>query len=213
MAAFDAAARTGRNLLEGEIAPDRPVLFWGGTISAPIDWPCTLEALARLLPRYPTLLLAVVGTGPDEQAMRAAVAARGLGENVRFFGFQPYEAYVATLFRSDITNHAMRADSGVAFPNRPFDFMASGKPIVNSVVGEFGDLVDREGIGLNYPPESAEKMAEVCVRLLNDKDLRREMGRRGRWLAEERFERSIKYERYIKLCEVLAAKPRRRPTG
>ena len=213
VAAFDAAARAGRNLLEGERGPDRPVLFWGGTISAPTDWPCTLEALARLLSRYPTLLLAVVGTGPDEPAMRAAVAERGLGEHVRFFGFQPYEAYVATLLRSDVAIHAMRADSEVAFPNRPFDFMASGKPIVNSVVGEFGDLVEREGIGLNYPAESAERMAEAFARLLDNKDLCRDLGRRGRRLAEERFERSIEYERYIKLCEVLAAKPRRRPTG
>jgi len=202
--AFDRAAGSGTSLVDAE--GDRPAraLFWGGTISSATDWPRVVDAVARLVPRHPSIMLIVLGTGPDAAAMQQRARAGGLGEHVRFLGFQPYEAYVSTLCRADITIHALHPTSAAAFPNRAFDYLAAGKPIVNSVGGEFGKLVETEGIGLNVPAGSAEAMADAFARLLDDADLRREMGRRARRLAEQRFDRRLAYEPYIRLCRHLA---------
>ncbi|MGB2998430.1 MAG: glycosyltransferase family 4 protein [Phycisphaerae bacterium] len=205
VAAFDEAARRGRNLLADEVEPHRPVLFWGGTIASGTDWPGVIDAVARLVPQYPGLLLAVMGTGPDVEAMQQRARDRGIQEHVRLLGFQPYEVYVPTLCHADVTVNALHVKTASAFPNRAFGYMAAGKPIVNSVEGEVADLIETEGIGLNYPAGSAEAMADAFARLLADASLRREMGQRARRLAEDRFDRQVEYERYIRLCETLAA--------
>ena len=205
VAVFDEAARRGRNLLADEVESDRPVLFWGGTIASGTDWPGVLDAVSRLAKDFPSCVLAVLGTGPDEEAMRQGARRRGIEAHVRFFGFQPYEACAATLLAADVAINAWTSGSTVAFPNRAFDFLAAGRPIVNSLGGEFGKLVENEGIGLNYPTGSVEAMTDAFARLLADADLRQGMGRRARRLAEERFGRHIEYERYIRLCETLVA--------
>jgi len=204
--AFDEAAGRGENLLADEVREGRPILFWGGTIASGTDWSGAIDAVARLIPAHPSVLLAVLGTGSDAAAMQQNVRTRGLQEYVRFLGFRPYEVCAALLRQSAVALNAWVPQTAVAFPNRLFDFMAAGVPAVNSLAGEVARLVEAERIGLNYPAGSAEAMADAFARLLIAPDLRRDMGRRARRLAEERFDRKVEYARYLGLCETLASR-------
>ena len=203
--AFDRAAGSGTSLLDAD--GDRPerALFWGGTISSAADWPTVVDAMAVLVGEGLPCRLVVLGTGPDEEAMRGRCRRRGVENHVHFFGFQPYGTYAATLAASDVALNAWHPGTEVAFPNRAFEFMAAGVALVNTLGGEFGELVASQGIGLNCPAGSVAGMADAVRLLLGDGDLRGRMGRNARRLAEERFDRKHEYEGYLRLCETLAA--------
>ncbi len=203
--AFDRAAESGENLLAAHTGDLGHVLFWGGTISRGSDWRSVVEAVRLLNDEKMPVTLAILGTGPDEAAMRHRCRQRGIEHCVRFFGWQPHDAYAATLRRSTVALNTWAPGSTVAFPNRAFDYMAAGVPIVNSLTGEFADLVDAERIGLNCMAGSADGLAEAIRRLLADDDLPNRMGCSACRLAAERFDRKIEYQRYLDLCEALAA--------
>ncbi|MFQ6075557.1 MAG: glycogen synthase [Candidatus Bathyarchaeia archaeon] len=69
--------------------------------------------------------------------------------------------------------------------------MACGRPVVSTRVGGIKDVVVDGETGLLIPPQSPKRLAEALNRLLSDRELAEEMGRRGR----ERVERFFGWER------------------
>jgi glycosyltransferase involved in cell wall biosynthesis len=65
--------------------------------------------------------------------------------------------------------------------------MASGRPVVASNVGGLADSVVNGETGFLVPPNDAEALAEKLRVLLDDADLRIEIGRRGRARVEDNF--------------------------
>lgn len=69
------------------------------------------------------------------------------------------------------------------FPMKVNDFMASGRAIVVTNVGDMGDVVREHGIGLVASPDP-EAVAQQAMRLLKDEALRRPIELRARQVAE-----------------------------
>jgi glycosyltransferase involved in cell wall biosynthesis len=72
------------------------------------------------------------------------------------------------------------------WPLKLNDYLAAGKPIVATRVGDMETLVEQNEVGLaaEVTPES---LAACTARLVMDSDLRAAMGQRSRALAEQRF--------------------------
>ena len=65
--------------------------------------------------------------------------------------------------------------------------MAAGKAVVASRVGGIPEAVVDQETGLLVPPADSGALAEAVRKLLQDPDLRRQMGERGRLRIEEQF--------------------------
>jgi glycosyltransferase involved in cell wall biosynthesis len=70
-------------------------------------------------------------------------------------------------------------------PNKMLDYLAAGRPIVASPVGDVKTIVEQFGVGVLA---SNEAFAEAIDRLLQDPGLRTEMGNAARRTAETEFE-------------------------
>ncbi|MBN1793654.1 MAG: glycosyltransferase family 4 protein [Candidatus Omnitrophica bacterium] len=70
-------------------------------------------------------------------------------------------------------------------PLKIVEYLASGKAIVASNVGEVRNMVG--GIGVLVPPGDSQALAQGIVQLLNDGQLRREMSCRARERAEHKY--------------------------
>lgn len=80
-------------------------------------------------------------------------------------------------------------DSGANRGRSPLkvkDYMAAGRPVVTTSVGEVAELVRRSGFGLVAPDEPAA-LAEQTLVMLRDPEQGQEMGRRARQAAEDNF--------------------------
>lgn len=81
------------------------------------------------------------------------------------------------------------ADSGAnrgRFPLKLNDYMALGKPVVATAVGDIPQLIEKGHFGLVAPAEP-EALAAQVVALLHNSHLRDEMGHRARLLTEQEF--------------------------
>lgn len=97
----------------------------------------------------------LVGSGPSKPSLEQRATNMGL-TNVRFLDPIPKSQIPSLLGAADIGLHVL-ADVplfryGVS-PNKVFDYLASGLPMVTNVPGEVGGLVEESGGGIGVQPD------------------------------------------------------------
>jgi glycosyltransferase involved in cell wall biosynthesis len=65
--------------------------------------------------------------------------------------------------------------------------MACGAPVIATTAGAFPEVIEDGISGLLVPPRDAPALARAIERVLDDGDLRRQLGQGGRRRIEERF--------------------------
>ncbi len=86
-------------------------------------------------------------------------------------------------------------------PNKFFDYIASGLPVVNNYPGWLADLIRTHHCGIAVPPESPQDLADALISLADNRALLQEMGRNARRLAEQEFDRNVLANRFIDFLE------------
>jgi glycosyltransferase involved in cell wall biosynthesis len=74
-------------------------------------------------------------------------------------------------------------------PNKMFDALAAGKPVLVNVPGYLGDTIEGNGCGRYCDPQDPTSLADALEQLAGDPELRESMGRNSRALAEREFDR------------------------
>jgi len=75
-------------------------------------------------------------------------------------------------------------------PNKMFDALAAGKPVLINVGGWLGETVERNECGLRVDPVRPETLAGALVKLADEPNLCKRMGANARALAEREFDRN-----------------------
>jgi len=65
--------------------------------------------------------------------------------------------------------------------------MAMGKPVISTKVGGIPEVVIDGITGILVPPENARDLGHAIMRLLNDAQLKKSLGREGRRRVERHF--------------------------
>ncbi len=121
--------------------------------------------------------LEIVGTGPEEHALRALAATLELDGLVKFSGALD-RATVARRYReADLFTLASVEE---AFGNAFAEALASGLPVVGSNAGGIPSLVQHGRNGLLVPSGDPVALAAAIRQLGENPTLRAEMGRRNR---------------------------------
>jgi glycosyltransferase involved in cell wall biosynthesis len=177
---YAAAIRKELDIPDGAFVIGNVANFW------PIkDHRTLLEAVARLHREVlekgkPYLLL--VGSGPDERAIREKAGELELLPYVRFAGsVADVERYYAAM---DVFALTSRAEG---FSNAILEAMASGLPCVVTDVGGNAEAVDDGVNGCVVAPGDAGALRDKLSVLLKDERLRAEMGAAGRRVAIAKF--------------------------
>jgi glycosyltransferase involved in cell wall biosynthesis len=90
-------------------------------------------------------------------------------------------------------------------PNKFFDYISAGLPVVNNYPGWLADMIGQHECGIAVPPENPAAFAEALIRLADDPDLRRRMGRNARRLAETEFNRLDLANRLVDFLESIVS--------
>ena len=86
-------------------------------------------------------------------------------------------------------------------PNKFFDYISSGLPILINYPGWLSDLVLKYDIGVNVPPNDSHLFAKSLITLLKSPENLKIMGKNARELAENKFSRRKLAERFIYIIE------------
>lgn len=74
-------------------------------------------------------------------------------------------------------------------PNKFFDYISAGVPVLINYPGWLADLVEEHRCGFAVPPGDHEAFAKALCQIADSRVLAEDMGRSGRRLAENRFSR------------------------
>lgn len=119
-------------------------------------------------------------------------------DNVRFTGTVPYERIQDYLSICDVlvSPHGRTADGREFFgsPTKLFEYMAMGKGIVASDLGQIGEVLEDGKTALLVRPGDVSALADGIVRLAGDAALRSALGRAARKTAlrEHTWERNVR---------------------
>ncbi len=143
-----------------------------------------LDIVMQSLQQLPDLWLMVIG--PKHPRVSKLAVSLGVADRLLQTGFVPDDVVAIYLACADVMVLPMAdrpADRG-RLPNKLLDYMAAGRPVVASPVGEVNKILSQHQIGLLA---ERDNFAEAIHTLLTDIELRDEMGRQARHVAETAF--------------------------
>ena len=75
-------------------------------------------------------------------------------------------------------------------PNKFFDYIASGLPVLNNYPGWLAEMITKAECGFAVPPDDPEAFADALEQAADDRNALKEKGRRALALARSRFNRT-----------------------
>ena len=86
-------------------------------------------------------------------------------------------------------------------PNKFFDYLSCGIPVLNNYPGWLADYVQENNCGMVVPPDNPVAFADTVMKMMGMRDELKEMGRNARQLAEQTFSRNILGEKFVRALE------------
>ncbi len=183
-----------RACLGTEPDESRPLrLIYAGAHGPANGLECVLTA-AELLRDQPGLHFVLVGDGPSKAQLQKQAASRQL-LNVEFLATVSKHALVSLLHEADaglmILKDAPLFSFGVS-PNKLFDYLAAGIPVICNVPGEVDAMLGRSGAGIQTRDTSGRALADAVRQLVAlGAAGRGHKGRLGRAWVEREHSRQV----------------------
>ena len=176
------------------------VLFMGelGQRKGALDLVAAAEGVLRAAPKA---RFALYGNG-DVEGVRAAVAARGLGDRVSVPGWISGDARLVALREAALL---VLPSSQEGLPMSILEAMGAGLPVVATPVGGVAEAVMDGETGALVPPGDVAALERALLALVTDPSARLRQGVAGRRRAEELFDLDVVTEQLRALWSQLTA--------
>lgn len=163
------------------------VLGFAGSFYAYEGLDLLLEAFARLLSRYPSLRVLLVGGGPQEEALREQARRLKVERQVVFAGRVPHAEIQRYYSQIDVLCYPRKAIrlTELVTPLKPLEAMAQGKLLVASDVGGHRELIRNGYNGLLFRASDPAALAEALDDMLSARYSWERMRRAGRLFVEK----------------------------
>ncbi len=167
---------------------NRVVFFYGGNIGIAQDIDNILKLAANLAGDSRIFFL-IVGEGSEARRLEATIARRRL-PNIRRLPPIDQREYISMASEFDVGLISLdRRLKNHNIPGKLLSYFYSAIPVLASVNpgSDLFALIEENQAGFCVVNGDDEKLRVAALQLANDSDLRRRMGRNGRWLLEEKF--------------------------
>ncbi len=153
-----------------------------------------IEASERIIKEFPEVKFVFAGDGALREELEKRIQDKNLEKNFLLLGY-----------RSDIPEVLKSLDVFVlpslyeGLPNVVLEAMAAGKPVVATSVDGTVEAVVNNVTGFLIPPINIEALQNAILKVLRNKEMANQMGRKGRERVEEHFSLEKQVQSFEKL--------------
>jgi glycosyltransferase involved in cell wall biosynthesis len=174
---------------------DAPLAMYVGNITLGDDLDIALLALKQVLERIPEARLAIVGAGAGLARLRSFAADLALERAVTFAGWIDHQDVPAYLAAADVAIYPYRDTliNRAKCSIKVLEYMAMGKAIVTSRVGQNTEYIEHGKSGILVEPGNADTFANGLITVLAEPSFGRRLGAQAR----ERIEHTFNWSKHI----------------
>jgi glycosyltransferase involved in cell wall biosynthesis len=166
----------GTESLRAKLGGERFLVGFVGSLKPWHGLEVLLQAF-RWLPGEQHFHLVLVGDGPLRQPLEREVEQLNLKDRVTFTGAVDYQEIPGILKGLDVTVAPYPPIADFYFsPIKIFEYMASGRPIVASRIGQVAEILEDGRTALLVPPGDAEALGHALLRLRSNRELGERLG-------------------------------------
>jgi glycosyltransferase involved in cell wall biosynthesis len=179
----------------------RFVVLYAGAHGEANDLKVALEAAVNLR-EEDQIRFVFIGDGKEKSSLVANAAERGL-DNVLFYPPVPKCDMPRALESADVCLAILKPieEFKTTYPNKVFDYMAAGKPVVLAIDGVIRSVIEEAKAGVFVPPGDPIALADAIKELWQNPGVVEQMGRAAREFVSDKFDRSKQVEAFIALLQ------------
>jgi glycosyltransferase involved in cell wall biosynthesis len=180
---------------------DAFVVLYAGAHGLSNDLDVVLDA-ALQLKAQPAIKIVMLGDGKEKPRLQARAAKLGL-DNVLFLPPLPKTAMPDALAAADACLAILKPIElyKTTYPNKVFDYMAAGRPVVLAIDGVVRQVVEEAQAGLFTQPGDPTALAAAIKELASNPSKCRTMGKNGRKSIEMNYSRTDLAKKFTMLLE------------
>lgn len=181
------------------------VVLYAGAHGEANDLKVVLKAAASLRD-MDQIQFVFVGDGKEKPALVGDAAELGL-DNVLFYPPVPKAEMPQMLASASVCLAILKPieEFKTTYPNKVFDYMAAGKPVVLAIDGVIRDVLEEAEAGVFVPPGDPTALANAVEKLWQDPSAVERMGTAGRAYVSDHFDRSKQVEAFAEILQEMAA--------
>lgn len=186
--------------------PGEPLrIVYLGKIERPRGLDVVIRAVALLKQQNHHVIFEVYGAGKDAATEQALAAQLGVSDRVIFHGHQPYDQVLARLptFDAGIIPHHATDHCSFTIPNKLFDCMAAGLPVIVSSMPPAARIVRSTGSGFVFKDRDPEDLAKLLRHFPGTAE-QKVLGENGRRAVREEYHWDQDAERLVAAIERVA---------
>lgn len=145
------------------------------------------------------IAIVLIGSGKEKDALLERASSEGL-DNVYFHDPVPKARLSRVIASADIGIQCLANVKAFYFgtsPNKFFDYIAAGRPVLNNYPGWLAGMIKQEECGYAVAPEDPFAMADALEHAAENREDLKAMGTRSRALAAREFDRANLSKRWI----------------
>lgn len=182
-------------------------LLYVGDLTEARGLPLVIQAIAQLRENDEHVSLRIVGKGRFEGELRRQVEREGLCQEVIFEGWVAHEKLGAYFTACDIgiIPHIPTEHNQLTVPNKVFDYMAAGLPVVSSNLAPIRRILHETNSGVIFENYTTSSLVEVLMKL-KDKETRMRLGCNGMQAVLETYSWENDFNNFFTMIEQKIAK-------
>jgi glycosyltransferase involved in cell wall biosynthesis len=187
--------------------PQERIIYLGG-MSRIRGLAEVVEAFALVAKKHPGWELCLVGLSRPasfEQELRDLAGRLGVAANVKFVAWVPYEEKerLSAQASMGIITYLPYPNNTSCLPNKLFDYMLMGLPVVASNFPLYRDVVETHHCGLTVDPARPQEIARAMAYLIDHPQEARQMGENGRRAVLEKYNWEKESRRLLQIYDTV----------
>ena len=196
------------NILFDRYGLDRLKFYitYNGNIGLTQNMDMLLE-VAKALESNEDIQFVLVGNGAYLEDVKRIIAERNV-QNVTLFPFQPYEDISHVFSLGDVSLVISKPGVGAnSVPSKTWSIMSASRPVLaNFDENELKSIIEKNNCGIFTKAGDKVAFTDAILKLYNDRELCREMGKNGRKFVMENLTKEVGTQKYVDVIRSFAPK-------